>query len=146
MNTLHCRRAASADDLAACLAIRHTVFVVGQNVPVDLERDGQEDLCVHYLALFDNEPVATARVMTLDGKFKFQRVAVLEDHRGRSVGAALMRFMMDDLAKRMDAQGRKFFLSSQVSAIGFYERLGFNVCSDIYMDAGIEHRDMSRSI
>lgn len=146
MKSLICRRAMDADDLSVCLAIRHAVFIVGQNVPADLECDGREDECAHYLALVDDEAVGTARIMPVDGKFKFQRVAVREAYRGNGVGAGLMRFIMDDLATRPDAADRVFFLSSQVSAIGFYERLGFTVCSDTYMDAGIEHRDMRRAI
>lgn len=144
--SLTCRRAVSADDLDRCLAIRHDVFVLGQNVPAELEQDGLEDECLHYMALLNETPVATARVMPLEGKFKFQRVAVLESHRGQGFGAELMRFMMADLIAQNDSGDRVFFLSSQVSAIPFYEQLGFGVCSDIYMDAGIEHRDMERSI
>lgn len=141
-----CRRAVSADDLAASMAIRETVFIGEQSVPADLERDGLEDECFHYIAEMDGEAVATARVMPLADKFKFQRVAVMRCARGTGLGAQLMNFMMDDLAKRDDAAGKVFFLSSQVSAIGFYERLGFEICSDDYLDAGIEHRDMRRAI
>lgn len=140
------RRASGPDDMAICLTIRHIVFVVGQNVPAALECDGREDECAHYLAFDGSMPIATARVMPLDGKFKFQRVAVVEAYRGKGVGDALMRFMMTDLVTHDDAAGRRFFLSSQTSAIGFYEQLGFVTCSDEYMDAGIAHKDMDRAI
>lgn len=33
-------------------------------------------------------------------------------------------------------------LSSQTYAIPFYEKLGFVVCSEEYMDANIPHKDM----
>lgn len=146
MITFECRRAEGADDLAVCLAIRHAVFVVGQQVPVELERDGREQQCRHYLVFDDDIAVGTARVMPLDNVFKFQRVAVLDAYRGRGVGTKLMTFIMHDIATG-DIEGRQgFFLSSQVSAIAFYERLGFEACSDVFMDAGIEHRDMRRPI
>ncbi|MEM5501547.1 GNAT family N-acetyltransferase [Ahrensia kielensis] len=141
-----CRRATSAADFAASMAIRESVFIGEQNVPADLERDGLEDECLHYLGALNGKIVATARVMPQASKFKFQRVAVMKSARGTGLGAQLMRFMMDDLAKRDDAAGKVFFLSSQVSAIGFYAQLGFEVCSDEYMDAGIQHRDMKRAI
>lgn len=141
-----CRRATSAADFAVSMAIRESVFIGEQNVPADLERDGLEDECLHYLGALNGKIVATARVMPQAGKFKFQRVAVMKSARGTGLGAQLMRFMMDDLAKRDDAAGKVFFLSSQVSAIGFYAQLGFEVCSDEYMDAGIQHRDMKRAI
>ena len=144
--TMICRRARSAHDRAACMAIRETVFIGEQNVPADLERDGQDDQCLHYIADIDGTAMATARIMVLDTKFKFQRVAVLKSARGTGLGAQLMRFIMDDLAARDDAAGKVFFLSSQVSAIGFYQRLGFEICSEQYLDAGIQHRDMQRII
>jgi ElaA protein len=33
-------------------------------------------------------------------------------------------------------------LGAQVHALGFYERLGFVAVGPVYLDAGIEHRDM----
>lgn len=146
MDTVNCRRAEGPDDLSVCLAIRHAVFVVGQQVPVELEQDGREHNCRHYLVFDGDVAVGTARVMPLDGAFKFQRVAVLDAYRARGVGTKLMAFMMDDIAQG-DIEGRQsFVLSSQVSAIAFYERLGFEACSEVFMDAGIQHRDMRRPI
>lgn len=137
------RRATGMADLARCFAIRDDVFVGEQGVDPALERDGKDDECVHFLALIDGQPVATARVMMLGNRMKFQRVAVLPRARGTGLGAALMRFMMDDLAGNGAPAGAHFFLSSQVHAIPFYEKLGFAVCSDEYLDAGIPHKDMS---
>jgi predicted GNAT family N-acyltransferase len=141
-----CRRAETRDDLDRCFAIRETVFINEQGVDVSLERDGLDDACIHYLAEIDGQPVAAARVRVLDDRFKFQRVAVVKGARGTGIGAALMRFMMADLAKREDIAGRCFFLSSQTYAVPFYEKLGFAPCSDEYMEAGIPHRDMRAEI
>lgn len=140
-----CRPAILAEDMDACLAIRHAVFIDEQNVPEALERDGRDDECLHYLGFDGERAVATARVMPVEGACKFQRVAVLRDVRGQGVGTRLMRFMMDALSDTARAEGRLFKLSSQESAIPFYERLGFVVVSDVYMDAGIRHRDMEAS-
>lgn len=144
--TLNLRRARDDADMAACVAIRHQVFVREQCVDEDLERDGLDERCIHYLALDGQVPVGTARVMTLDDRFKIQRMAVRSDFRGNGVGAALMAFILDDLAEQAGASGRHFFLSSQVHAMAFYEKLGFVACSDVFMDAGIPHRDMRATI
>ncbi|MEM7291315.1 MAG: GNAT family N-acetyltransferase [Pseudomonadota bacterium] len=142
---LVCRRALSREDIAVAMDIRETVFIDEQNVPSELERDGRDDRCLHYVVLLDGIVVGTARVMPLNDLFKFQRVAVLPEARGVGIGAMLMQFMMEDLAQQSDANTKYFFLSSQVSAISFYERLGFEICSDEYLDAGIQHRDMKRA-
>ncbi|MFZ2102621.1 MAG: GNAT family N-acetyltransferase [Oricola sp.] len=141
-----CRRVAARDDLAACFAIRQVVFVEEQQVAPEIDRDGLDDACIHYMAEIAGKPVATARVQMQPGRIKIQRVAVLREARGKRVGEALMRFLMDDLAASDEATGREFFLSSQAQAIPFYERLGFTVCSDEYPDAGIPHRDMRAEI
>lgn len=140
------RLAKLPDDIQRCLRIREAVFIDEQHVPADLERDGMDDVCLHYIAEAGGNEVATARVMLIEGKFKFQRVAVMPEARGLGVGSRLMAFMMSDLEKRDDASGREFFLSSQNSAIRFYERMGFEVCSEEYLDAGIKHRDMRKRI
>lgn len=143
---LVCRRAVSRDDLAACLDIRDRVFIREQNVDPDLERDGLDAQCLHFIAEIDGRPVATARVRLMPGVFKVQRVAVVREARGSGVGDAIMRFLMDDLAASGDAPGRIFFLSSQSHAAPFYERLGYAVCSKEYMEAGIPHLDMRADI
>lgn len=137
-----CRRVTTREDMDACFAIRETVFMREQNVDPAIERDGLDDGCIHYIAEIGGKPVATARTRMLGDKVKIERVAVSKDARGTGTGAALMRFLMDDLAGEAQAQGRYFFLSSQAQAVPFYERLGFVVCSDEYFEAGIAHRDM----
>ena len=126
----------------ACFGIRDTVFLDEQNVDPAIERDGRDDSCLQYLAEIDGRAVATARARLLDDRIKIERVAVLRAARGKGVGAALMRFLMSDIAGQGLLSGRHFFLSSQRQAIPFYERLGFSVCSDEYLDADIPHRDM----
>ena len=143
---LECRRAQSAKELADAMDIRANVFIGEQKVPADLERDGLDDECLHFITVLDGEMIGTARVMLLNDKFKFQRVAVLPKARGAGVGGKLMQFMMEELASRPDAKNKRFFLSSQVRAVPFYERLGFEICSDEYLDAGIQHRDMQRMV
>ena len=128
-----CRRVTTRDEMTACLAIRETVFQQEQSVDPAIEADGR-----------DGRAIATARARLLDDKIKIERVAVTKGARGTGTGAALMRFMMDDLTG--EARGRPFFLSSQAQAIPFYERLGFAVCSEEYFDAGIAHRDMQAEV
>jgi ElaA protein len=125
-------------DIAACLAIRRVVFIEGQNVPEDLEVDGDDPDCLHWLMHKDGAAIATARVTNLGDTAKIQRVAVLPEHRGTGAGADLMRAILADIK----GQFKQAKLGSQTQAIGFYERLGFEVYGPEYDDAGIPHRDM----
>jgi len=123
--------------------IRTRVFTVGQNVPWHDEVDEAEDTATHYLLWVDGAPAATARTrMTDGGVAKIERVAVLDDMQGRGIGRILMQHIMDHLS--LDPAVKAFKLGAQSHAISFYQKLGFDITSDEYLDAGIPHRDMMK--
>ncbi len=131
-------------DLAACHALRRTVFIEEQNVPEADEMDDLDTDAIHLLATDDaDRPVATARLLVRDEIGKIGRVCVLADQRGTGMGAALMRAAIDALAARGVRQVR---LGSQTHAMGFYEKLGFVAEGPVYDDAGIPHRDMALNL
>jgi predicted GNAT family N-acyltransferase len=67
------------------------------------------------------------------------RMAVLTKFRGKGVGKQILRKLVDIAA----SQGiKEIILHSQVSAIPFYEKLGFQAQGDVYDEAGIPHRNM----
>ena len=137
-------RVAETLDVQTCQDIRRAVFVAEQNVPLEEEIDGKDADCRHYLFWKNEAPVGTLRVATLDdGTAKIQRVALLSSARGKGGGAYLMREVMAMLA----AQGvHRVTLGAQVTALGFYERLGFVAHGPEFDDAGIPHRQMSRDL
>jgi ElaA protein len=148
--SLTVRTVVSADDLAACLTLRRRVFIDEQRVPEELELDGDDDACTHFLvADAAGTPVATARMRLLTDPAtgakvaKAQRVAVDAGRRREGVGALVMR-ALEDAARASSATSVK--LSSQVHALPFYERQGYVAHGDVYDDAGIPHRDMTKSL
>lgn len=134
-------RLAGPGDLPACLAIRAAVFIAEQQVPRERELDGLDDECRHYLAEMDGRPVATARVRPLHGQAKIQRVAVLKDARGKGIGRALIAEILADM--RADPDCAEAYIESQLSAVAFYESLGFTAYGEVFMDAGIQHRRLT---
>ena len=126
---------------SAIRAIRETVFIHEQGVPVELEWDGLDSSCAHVLAWNDlGETIGTAR-MQPNGTIG--RMAVLKDWRGRGVGRALLQTLLD-LAVRQGLP--RVTLSAQTHALGFYERAGFHVVGKPFMDAGIPHRKMVKEL
>ena len=49
------------EDFEACLALRHTVFVQEQGVPIEEEQDALDATATHLLARDGDTPVGTAR-------------------------------------------------------------------------------------
>jgi predicted GNAT family N-acyltransferase len=74
-------------------------------------------------------------------KVKIERVAVGSKFRSLGLGKVLMLLAMQYIREQVP-QAAYMMLGAQTHALGFYERLGFVVSSDIYLDARIEHRDM----
>lgn len=119
--------------------IREQVFIREQNVPTELEWDGEDETAFHLLAEdTDGNPIGTARMLP-DGHVG--RVAVVASWRGSGVGMALMRQMLKVAETK---QYTKVFLDAQVEAIGFYQKLGFEAEGKTFLDAGILHRHMVR--
>jgi len=92
------------------------------------------------------EVLGTARLLTdpaHPGEVHIGRVAVRAVARGTGTGAALMAALEDiALAEHAGPEGSvTVLLSAQVQAIGFYERVGYEVTGPVYLDAGIDHRD-----
>ena len=110
-----------------------------QAVPPELEWDGEDETAIHFLALEGDFAIGTARLLP-DGEIG--RVSVLKDWRGLKVGDALMQAVLIEAERRGLAQQK---LSAQVQATAFYERLGFDVISDEFLEAGIPHVDMLRN-
>ena len=136
--------ATSAEDLAACLALRHEVFCVEQGVSEAEERDGRDAEARHLLARIDGAPAGTLRLRVVGDAAKLERVCVAAPHRGTGLGAALTRAALD-LAAGIPGVARAK-LGAQVPVIAFYERLGFTAHGPEYLDAGIPHRDMTRPL
>lgn len=118
-------------------AVREQVFIIEQQVPIDLELDGLDATAQHLLAINDvGEAIGCARLLS-DGSIG--RMAVLKLWRGLGVGSALLNKAVA-LYRQQNIQN--ITLSAQVHAIPFYEKSGFEVSSEPYLDADIVHVDM----
>jgi predicted GNAT family N-acyltransferase len=149
-------RLARAEDMPAAYALRHEVFVTGQDVPAELERDELDDVADHAVAIDGARTVGTGRLV--NGRIgedlrlvagtpgtvgTVGRMAVASDVRGSGVGRALL----DVLVERAGALGLPAVeLHAQLHAKSFYERAGFAPFGDVYLEAGIEHVGMRKEL
>lgn len=138
MNKLTVRVADWHADNADLRRIREAVFIVEQGVPPELEWDADDVDAVHFLAFEGDFAVGASRLL-LDGQIG--RVSVLKDWRGLHIGELLMQATIAE-AERRGLTRQK--LTAQAHAVRFYERLGFRVASEEFLEAGIPHVDMVR--
>jgi predicted GNAT family N-acyltransferase len=119
--------------------VRRAVFVDEQHVPEELEWDEFDEGCHHVLVTDSaNRPVGAGRVKP-DGHIG--RMAVLNGCRGQGIGSAILAAI---LVYAEQQHYPRVFLHAQITAIPFYEKHGFIVYGDRFMDAGIPHRSMRR--
>lgn len=121
-------------------AIRYEVFVIGQNVPLELEVEEADKTYTHILALVGEKAVGTAR-LTTEGHIG--RVAVLDKYRKYGIGKEMIR-QIEEVAFQLGLESVE--LNSQCHAIPFYEKLGYTAYGEIFPDAGIDHRHMKKSL
>lgn len=140
----------SADSVLVCpwdeareraRAIRYSVFVEEQGVPVELEWDDMDAPSWHALAFAaDGTPVATGRLLP-DGHIG--RMAVLKVARGTGVGARVLDALM---AKAAELGYPALILNAQTHAAPFYARVGFEQVGEEFEEAGIPHVEMRKRI
>jgi glucose-6-phosphate 1-epimerase len=124
----------------ALSGLRRSVFIEEQQVPEDLEWDGEDPHALHFLATVDGQPVGCARLLP-DGHIG--RMAVLNEWRGKGVGRRLMKVIL------MEAEKLKLghlFLNAQTRAAGFYGKYGFNPVGGEFSDANIPHLRMEKTL
>ncbi len=120
--------------------VRNTVFTAEQGIDTNLDFDGQDEQAVHALVYDNDEPVATGRMLE-DGHIG--RIAVLISHRGKGLGTAIMKALVNEARRRNFA---RVYLGAQVHALDFYEKLGFESIGERYDEVGIEHQTMQLSL
>jgi predicted GNAT family N-acyltransferase len=139
------REARDDAERRGALALRHEVFVDEQGVPPELEIDEHDTTALHLVALDDGRIVGTCRLVddAAARRAKFGRLVVALDARGGGIGRALL----DEAERRARALGReRMVLTAQTSAMSLYERAGYTARGDAFLDAGIEHMTMEKTL
>jgi predicted GNAT family N-acyltransferase len=118
-------------------AVRVDVFVVEQHVPLEMEWDEMDAVCLHALVLDDEgTAVATGRLLP-DGHIG--RMAVRKASRRGGIGTMVLQALMGEAKRRGD---RSVLLNAQTHAAPFYARHGFVREGEEFIEAGIPHVHM----
>ena len=128
------------EQLYGILRVRAEVFVTGQKC-LYVDPDGKDMEAVQVFASEGGRLTGCLRIYHKEKDvLQIGRVAVLENYRGHGLGFRLMRKAIDYIIE--SCIETKIYLEAQTYAIGFYEKLGFEVVSDEFLDEGIPHKGM----
>lgn len=120
--------------------IRSSVFVKEQGIPDEDGYDDSDNVCVHAIAWDEGRPVGTGRFGD-DGRIG--RIAVMKRVRGKGIAKAII-LALEQHARKCGL--RQLWAHAQVQALGFYEKLGYHVDKDEFMEDGIPHKRIYKSI
>ncbi len=124
-------------DLDALRTVREQVFVIEQEVPIEDEWDAFDARSRHVLARdAENRPIGTGR---LTPERLIGRMGVLREWRGRGVGEALLKALLDQ-ARALGYPAVE--MHAQVHAIPFYAKYGFQAYGEEFVECAITHKMM----
>ncbi len=133
------RLARTKKDIAAVLKIREIVFIKGQDVPADMERDGFDEKATHVIVLSRGKPVGCARIRFKGTKAKLERIAILQSQRGKGLGKRLVKYLVSYCKRR---GVKEVVMGAQYYLKKFYKDAGFTPRGKKFKEAGIEHVEM----
>jgi predicted GNAT family N-acyltransferase len=130
-------------EVEAALDLRYRVFCDEQGVTLAADQDGRDGEALHIVAFADGRLAGTCRLVFDAGIARLGRMAVEPDLRGRGIGAAVLE-QAEHEARRAGAETIR--LHAQSTARTLYERGGFKIRGDEFLDEGIPHVTMEKPI
>jgi predicted GNAT family N-acyltransferase len=139
------RFASSPADLDAGYALRRDVFETEQNIPRPLDRD-PFDFSADHVVAFDGKGrcVGTGRVVRVDVRSaQIGRMAVAKDERKHGVGALVLE-ALERMARMRGIS--ELTVNSQIPAEPFYTNRGFARVGGVFLDQGVPHVVMRKTL
>ena len=95
-------------------------------------------------AFEDDKMLGCCMLITVDpSTVRLRQMAVLNNLQGKGIGRALMQFA-ENIAR--DRGFKKIIMHARKSAAGFYEKLGYQVCSGEFEEVTLPHYEMEKKL
>jgi len=129
-------------ELYHILQLREEVFVLEQEC-LYKDIDDIDPVAHHVFSYRDKKMVAYARIYEKEpsrGIVQVGRVIVKKEYRNKNIGLSLLSSTIQIATTCYHP--KLLYLEAQTYAIPFYERMGFKVCSEEFLEDGIPHVQM----
>jgi ribosomal protein S18 acetylase RimI-like enzyme len=109
--------------------------------PEELEKEKDEIL----IGAFEEEKMLGCCMLIIvdPSTVRLRQMAVLNNLQGKGIGRALMQFA-ENIAR--DRGFKKIIMHARKSAAGFYEKLGYQVCSSEFEEVTLPHYEMEKML
>ena len=107
--------------------------------PEELEKEKNEIL----IGAFEEEKMLGCCMLIKSDPttVRMRQMAVLNNLQGKGIGRALMQFA-ENIAR--DLGYKKLTMHARVTAVGFYEKLGYSVVGDEFIEVTLPHHTMEK--
>ncbi len=126
------------NELYEILKSRTEVFLLEQRI-VCQDMDDVDYDSLHLFLWKNNRVIAYLRLFRIENNnLKIGRVLSIEHKKvlGRILMQNTLKYIKDNISYH------NIYLDAQVQAIGYYEKFGFKVISEEFLDEGISHKKM----
>jgi len=127
------------EDISEAMKVRLPVFVTEQGIPKENECDNNDKIAYHAVLYKNNIPVACGRLYFTDNIAHIGRVAVLKEYRRKGYATAVCKKLIDIAVSH---KINDITLDAQKYVVELYEKLGFKVVGDEFLDENIPHLKM----
>ena len=109
--------------------------------PQELEKEKENML----IAAFEDEDILGCCMLVEESQLtvRLRQMAVLNDLQGKGIGRALMSFA-ENLAR--DRGYKSISMHARKNAVGFYEKMGYRVASEEFIEITIPHFVMEKRL
>lgn len=130
---------------AASCYVRMEVFVLERGIPLAEEFDALDTPERFYAVIYDEDlPVATGRIFIEDEKtIRPTRIATLKEYRKQNLGAKIMTAIENYGVENGYVQS---LVHAEQTAVGFYQKLGYTICLDIYYEDGVPCQSLEKRL
>ena len=135
----------TATELYQILQLRNEVFVVEQQA-IYQDADNKDIASCHLCGWHEDRLAAYARIIPPGIAFQeasIGRVVISSKYRKNQLGKLLMQKAIQYTLETY--QVSKIKIGAQLYLRKFYSELGFQQCSDVYLEDGIQHIEMMLS-
>ena len=126
------------NELYEILKSRTEIFLLEQNI-ICQDMDDVDYEAIHMFLWDNNRVMAYLRLFRInDNDLKIGRVLSISHKMGlgRKLMENALSYIKDNISYNY------IYIDAQVQAIGYYEKFGFRVISDEFLDEGIPHKKM----
>lgn len=105
----------------------------------DLSMDKEDSIII---ALHNNAVIGCIMMHPLaNGAVKLRQMAVYPEWQGKNIGKQIMDYA---LAIAIKKSYTRIVFHARMTAVGFYQKLGYNVTSNVFEEVGIPHVVMEK--